>query len=770
MNYLSFALGTLPIANRSLYPYGVIFRIILLQILAQLRTVLIFRCVTVRLGVMQIDVKSSIEGLWLAPTPYGYLGDWFGRFRHPLGQFVPLKPGLNVVYGRNGAGKTQLLRAIELASRFKMSSYEGFLLRNPRVGTQLIFDKSAEEIIKYYRDSESNETDFTDYLGLSIQLNTTEENQLRIHSIINEFLIQRRCMLARSMSPKWDDGSRGSATEMNDPESIQLVPVLLPQDEAPVTRAHARDIANSYSTFVESISAQMDAFETDEKRTHFSFQVAPDQFEKWVDDWMWSPLMNQRNFGFVETEGWAWAPETHAHALINCESSALFLPNIWSHTMVPGYEEFQERNSNNSNFHFSLTRESGRDSNDDPQPLFLSDEEMGIPNYRRVSASDKIVAEARELRAKYLGGLQGKLSFLPGLGRVHFETREADPTQGRLKASHLIKLSDGISASLGSDAERRWLALAREAQARTTDWVIIDEPEAGLHRTAEAELAQVLASPAWNSGSVIIVATHSPEFLDLANAHVLHVESGNIREFTSTEREELDALGLRAADLLTQIRSFLLVEGEHEKLIFEALFAHELRRLRCKIIVARGGKAMRDVFESQMIFEFTDAMVISLLDNIDAQAVTSLWKEAREIAGKGKLFEASHYVRSRLPGNKSGENRFLSEFLTLALSNGQHERVEVWGLSKGDILYYFSPSDFGLKFSFEDLVREHQEQLKPGGDNFKTWARKKYRADFSEVAVLAAAQSLDHIPSDFGDLLMRIAALTRSSNSDDPSE
>ena len=71
---------------------------------------------------MQIDVKSSIEGLWLAPTPYGYLGDWFGRFRRPLGQFVPLKPGLNVVYGRNGAGKTQLLLAIELASRFKMSS------------------------------------------------------------------------------------------------------------------------------------------------------------------------------------------------------------------------------------------------------------------------------------------------------------------------------------------------------------------------------------------------------------------------------------------------------------------------------------------------------------------------------------------------------------------------------------------------------------------------------------------------------------------------
>lgn len=724
-----------------------------------------FRRATVRRGVMQIDVKSSIEGLWLAPDPYGYLGEWFGRFRHPLGQFVPLKPGLNVVYGRNGAGKTQLLRAIELASRFRISSYEGFVLRNPRVGNQLIFDKSAEEIVEYYRNSDSDETNFTDELGLSLQLNTTEENRSKVQSIIKEFLSLRRCMLSRSMALKWDEGSRGSATEMNDPESIQLVPVLLPQDEAPVTRGHAKDIAISYSTLVESISAQMDAFGTDDERTAFSANKAIDQFEEWVDGWMWSPLMNQRNFGFVEASGWAWAPETHAHALVNCQNSALFLPSIWSQTMVPKYEEFQERHSTNSDFHFSLMRENVRNSADESRPMLLRDDEIGIPRYRRNSSANEIAAENREMRAKYLGGLQGKLAFLPGLSRVHFKTREAAPTEGRLEASHLIKLSDGIGASLGSDAERRWLALAREAQSRTTDWVIIDEPEAGLHRTAEAELAQALASPAWNSGSVIVVATHSPEFLDLPNTHVLHIDSGIVQEFTTADREELAVLGLRPADLLTQIRSFLLVEGEHEKLIFEALFAEELRQFGCQIIVARGGKNMKDVFESQMIFEFSDAKVISLLDNTDAKVVTDLWRQARLMSSQGKVSEAGQYVRSGLPGNKSGENRFLSEFLTLALSNGQHARVEVWGLSRGDILYYFPPSDFGLKLPFEDLVKEHQGQIKPGGDNFKTWARKKYRADFSDAAVIHAAQSLDHIPSDFGDLLMQIASLTRSTNS-----
>lgn len=714
---------------------------------------------------MKFDVKSSMEGLWLAPIRYGYLGDWFMRLRHPLGQFVPLKPGLNVIYGRNGAGKTQLLRAIEHASRYKMSAYEGFVLRNPLVrdlsGERLLFDKSAEEILEYFRQSEVDETNFTQSSGLSIQLSTTPEIKLVVKAIIGEFMNQKRCMLARSMADTWDDGARGQAIEMNDPQSIQLVPILLPQDEAPVTRAHAKEIADSYLDLVEKIRADMDAVDDDDDdgRSQIAYE-AIDRFDEWARDWMWSPLMNQRNFGFIEDSEWAWAAESHAHALVNCQTSALFLPSIWSQSTSPEYTEFGGQFATKSDFHFTLMLEGERSSAEEPRYLMLEDEELGIPKYRLRGKEDEIAAERPILIAKYLSGLREKLGFLPGLRHLHFQTDEADPSIGRIEARHYFRLSGGVDASQGSDAERRWLALAREAQARTTEWVIVDEPEAGLHRTAEAELARALASPAWNSGSVVVVATHSPEFLDLPNAHVLHIDAGIVREFTSADRKELALLGLRPADLLTQIRSFLLVEGEHEKLIFEALFAEELRRLRCKIIVARGGKNMKDVFESQMIFEFSDAPVISLLDNIDAQTVTNLWKEAREMAGKGEVIEAGKYVRSRLPGAKSGENVFLSQFLTLALANGQHERVEVWGLSKADIVLYLPPSELGLKKSWDALL----EERKPTDPSIKEWARSKYRADFSEAAISRAAQSLDHIPDDFGNLLMQISSLSRANS------
>jgi energy-coupling factor transporter ATP-binding protein EcfA2 len=281
---------------------------------------------------------------------------------------------------------------------------------------------------------------------------------------------------------------------------------------------------------------------------------------------------------------------------------------------------------------------------------------------------------------------------------------------------------------------------------------VIDEPEAGLHRAAESELARTLSSGSWNRGSVVVVATHSPEFLDLPNAHVMHVDNGSVRELSAIDRDDLVSLGLRPGDLLTQIRVFLLVEGEHERIIFENLFPEELRRAGCKIIVARGGRNMKDVFESQMIFNFSDAKVLCLLDNIDAKAINSIWEESKKIAVQGKLIEAGQYIRTSIPGTKSSENVFLSQFLTLALANGQYERVEVGGLTNQDIVMYFEPINFGLKKSWQELLDIHSVS----DPSFKEWATKKYGADFTVQAIDRASRAVETLPEEFGNLMMKI--------------
>jgi hypothetical protein len=205
--------------------------------------------------------------------------------------------------------------------------------------------------------------------------------------------------------------------------------------------------------------------------------------------------------------------------------------------------------------------------------------------------------------------------------------------------------------------------------------------------------------------------------------------------------------------MLSRVRTFLLVEGEHERIVFETLFAEELHRLRVSMVVARGGKNMKDIFDSQVLFNFSDARVVALLDNMSAQHIELLWFRAKELAGVGKVDEAGALVRGELPPQRSGENRFLGQFLTRALEDGEHERVGAWGLSKEDVILYLPPAAFGIKRTWEDTLADYE----PDRDgSLKPWLTKKFGATFSLDAVRAAVESLDEIPQDFTELLLAL--------------
>lgn len=708
---------------------------------------------------MDIDVESSIRGLWITSYKYSYLGWWFPRFHSQSGRLIPLCPGLNVFYGRNGAGKTQLLQAIAHTAQYKMSAFEGFVLWNPRVTSgflqkQLVIcDSSPKTVLARYTSTETEDMALGPIVGF-LPEKISKEKQAKVHAIIEEFLAQKHCLLTRA--PVEAEPERGDPLKMNDPESIQLVPMLLSGDDAPITRAHAKEI---YASYLNMLEANKD-FSPDEQDgwNELSYEDARAAELKplvdWLTNWEWSPLINLRNFGWVGN--WNSGRDEYASSLRDCDTSVLFLPAIWSFETKTYYAEFRDT-EDNTNFYFSLTQESPMSIDEISSLANVKDADIGYPQRRPTRLS---VEEERELRGRllpdYVTGLRKKLAFLPSLRNISVDVNSMKKP---VITSLYLNPDRRVRVSKGSDAERRWVALAKAAQLKSTQWIIIDEPESGLHRTAEADLAEALASPAWNSGSVIVVATHSPEFLDLTSANVLHLDEGEAKELTSFVREELEWMGLRPGDLLTTIKSFLLVEGEHEKIIFEHLFAREFRKIGCKVIVARGGKNMKDVFESQMIFEFTDAKLISLMDNIDAAAVTELWGKAREMASKGLIDEAGEFLRAGLPRDaKHIENVFLKEFLSLALKKGEYERVEVWGLSKSDIVLYLPSEEFGLRRDWDVLLTEHASSEK----NFKDWASGAYGADFSNEAILRATQALDTLPVEFGDLIMKVAELSKA--------
>lgn len=730
---------------------------------------------------MKLDIESSICGLWLSPGRAGYLGSWFPRLRNKNGNFIPIAPGLNVFYGRNGAGKTQILQAIAHTAEFKMSAYEGFILKQPKI-SEITFDYpdpaenfvsmnyqkeysvfgiSSSEMLARYQ-AESREDTWLGWTEGFVAKDVHGINEILVLGIFQEFINSGHALITRS--PVKEDPWADEASKMNSPEFIEVVPVLLPTETGELTRKHAKDIQNSFNELISKIegefsSADDPSLSVDENNENYRLETEQKGalFDQWISSWSWSPLINLRNFGF--NDGFSFVDDGADGLIFDCENMPLFLPALVSDKTSREYQEF--KSSYSPSVSLSLTKEATlwhgfsteREAAEIADLGKLTPEDVGYTKKDSEELSIDDLETHKKLLIDYVTQLRQKLNFLPNFRSLTYK-------ESPYSEHPWLVMSDDILASKGSAAERRWLQLARQSLQKTTQWVVIDEPEAGMHRIAEAELARNLSSSHWNLGNIIVVASHSPEFLDLPTASVHHVDSGRVYKLSKVDRENLVALGLRPADLLGQIRTFLLVEGEHERIIFENLFREELQRAGCKIIVARGGKNMKDVFESQMIFNFSDAVIVSLLDNIESESINSIWREARELAERGKLIEAGQYIRASLPGKNHSENTFLSQFLSLALAHGQHERVEVWGLSKADIVLYFDPINFGINRGWSELLDTHSER----DPSFKEWATKKYGADFSVSAVDRAAKNLEELPDEFVNLMFRISEVSKSSD------
>jgi hypothetical protein len=83
------------------------------------------------------------------------------------------------------------------------------------------------------------------------------------------------------------------------------------------------------------------------------------------------------------------------------------------------------------------------------------------------------------------------------------------------------------------------------------------------------------------------------------------------------------------SDLLRRQRVILLVEGLHDQIVLEGLLGDELRRSRVHMVPIRGGRQLPAALESQLLFDFTDALIVPVLDNLSAEHVNDVWRAPR---------------------------------------------------------------------------------------------------------------------------------------------
>ena len=325
----------------------------------------------------------------------------------------------------------------------------------------------------------------------------------------------------------------------------------------------------------------------------------------------------------------------------------------------------------------------------------------------------------------------------------------------------MVHETDGLILQVDAQgsARRRWAQLAIEMtlprnQFNTPAILVLDEPENALHQAAQAHLTRGLSfQGTWELGprvvaSGIFVATHSPALLAAEGAHLVHVHRSDGETALSpviglaAVDAVVEQLGASRADILMMTKSFILVEGEHDKIVLTRLFGEELDRHRARVLVMRGAKRATAMLDLELLARYSEARLVLVIDRLGREA-SAIWEEASLCDAKGDRLAAERCLHQldRLPG---GEGRWMAEAGLAALAAGRLSRVRLVGLERRDILEYLPVTEMvpGAA-SWEALRAEHQGSH--AKDDFKTWLRNTHSARITPAAIANAAGKVDDL-------------------------
>jgi hypothetical protein len=722
--------------------------------------------------------------------------------------FLPLRQGLTVVYGLNGAGKTRLLRGIQsalagirsdvrlsLVVRADVSAVDG-----ETVLTRGSLGRAGAPFLLGLAESLANPDDWDSIvIAGEAELAMPEARALEVivrhirseaaadDELLKELLATRMFLLVptgTTSAPGWD------AWPIADPALPRAAAIVNHLEDA----YHQADAAPD--------EAHDAAWETYTDLEDAVSLFRPDSVNLWVrgDDQAWTT-------SFVPYSD-RWGGDTDYLAGLQVRGPLDFgldllmpLPDADSATLGyiadvfalilkgNGFRDDDLRGTAELAPRIGLSdRESRIDSfgaqlqRGDPvmKPADFASRAEGILRF----AEDSVNQVAAALQDRTNRMLKSVLIDAPNLQveLMRAALRFTRPALRWTVASSGRRVPGGIGLAGLSRAEEAWAGRSiaealywhtREELTPPTNPLravlsILDEPEAALHRSAEAYMARALAQQAHDPRRIVIAATHSPELLDLRDAHVIEVRRGHegqpsrVQELDLRDRNALDQLGLTPSDLLRWPRVFLLVEGEHDEVIINALLGDRLRAARVEILPLRGGKKLPHTVDSRVLFDFTEAHLVGLVDNQRADELATIWESAQTAAALGDTDAAVSTVVEGI-GKETDEAQFLCGWLTAALRKGLEGRVTPYGLSAKDVIEYLPVESLVTRAeSWDALKADHSNERtiprKNAPTDFKKWLVARHAVDLSSKNLDRIASALDPIPNEFERLMKTLEA------------
>jgi hypothetical protein len=285
-----------------------------------------------------------------------------------------------------------------------------------------------------------------------------------------------------------------------------------------------------------------------------------------------------------------------------------------------------------------------------------------------------------------------------------------------------------------------------------------DEPDRNMHQTAIRHFYKFLDQ----TETCSYLSTHSSVALSLpsfSRLHAYRIPSGNIRLVPWTPKilansEGID-LGVDKVALLSAVSLVILVEGAHDEEAIKLLLSLTDIQISSRVLVLpwRGHRTMHTIADSYVWMNMTDARILVVVDNSRAQIINKWCAVIKKLITEDRPQSA---ITRELRENSglSGEEETLRDLLERSIQNGVTDRVFAFGFSRGDIIEYADPSDFGLKQNWQSLRSDYQQST--NRTPFKDWLRNEHKARISTKTVKAAFANLDHLDSDLVALLQQI--------------
>lgn len=330
-----------------------------------------------------------------------------------------------------------------------------------------------------------------------------------------------------------------------------------------------------------------------------------------------------------------------------------------------------------------------------------------------------------------------------------------------------------------SEAQRRWALIAIEVVEAELSWpeevdyegnrvefaiesvvltesppfLLVDEPDAALHATAERHTVSGLVALANEHRLSVIVTTHSAEFLNHTSLKLLHVHRGARNEvvlerLAAPQRSRVKELGISVADLLLLTRGFLVVEGAHDMTVIQSLVGNELSELGILVLPMRGGRMLASVVDSYILGYLSDAPVIAALDNLEAGKIEAFWLDLVNVAEGRYPGAVDAVIKTHFTSKKRSEELFLIDYCRNAVSLGQTSRFRIFAFERPDIPEYLPVQAIVPSASSWDELRGRFEGQRKFL-SFKPWLKSEVGIEITDELLISACEQLDEVPYDF---------------------